>query len=417
MSFFRPAFFGLVIAFGCGSISAQLAPDEARAGFVDAYQAQDWPRATEFAEIMVDRVAVAEGERSAAMLQPLLYLTGAAYQADLPDKVVAATERALAILAAQRSPDAAQILEFHWFQGKARAALGDINEANQAYYSALDASEELRPRDYTIVAAIWDDLLESAKRGDDVYNKGNYAASQALQARERQFGKNSPELIEGLGQYASWLRYSSQWGKERAARERIIDIIDRHYGPRDYRMGPQLRAIAQSYMYRNRGEEQAVAAITRALELYFPDTPAGTYELGRVTASWADLHVVYLGQEDASAIYSSAWRIMADSEDLGVDFANKYFEKPRRLFLSWPDQPMGSRGENYFGRGHVVMQFDVTAKGLLSNIELVEASRPDIDRAQFYRVFERARYRPRVLEGAAVATVAMKLRNSYDWSR
>jgi len=274
----------------------------------------------------------------------------------------------------------------------------------------------MRPRDYSIDAEMWDDLLVIAKRGDDVYKQGNFAAEQALKAREQQYGKKSVGLVEGLDKYAAWLRYSSQFGKERKTRKRSVKLLEREYGSRDYRIASQLRAITTGYIASGGDQEDAVDAIERALELFYPETAKAAYELGQVTAVWADVHVVYINPDLAPDIYAAAWTTFAANKQLGPDFANKYFAKPKRLYYSMPGRPVGRNGDNYFGRGYVVMQFNVEANGLVSEVDMVEVSAPDIDRKAFYRAYQNARYRPRVQNGEAIITVGEKLRNSYDWT-
>jgi hypothetical protein len=133
-------------------------------------------------------------------------------------------------------------------------------------------------------------------------------------------------------------------------------------------------------------------------------------------ASLADLRVVFGKPEDSTAFYAAAWQAIGTHPQFGAPAANAYFGKVRQLFVAPPEEIANTGG--------ISLVFTVTSVGTVDAVHIVAndvpnqftAVRQNIKAevgAATWRAIQRSRYRPRVIDGAAVATPDLNFSNEF----
>lgn len=264
---------------------------------------------------------------------------------------------------------------------------------------------------------------------------------------KRNYGENDPRMLPAMLKVSSWhLKAYTVEPNDKLLEHLIkahntytqaVNLISRHYGPYDLRLIEALKGLTASNYYlatyqaaqANRGEFQATFSNNRAaineqarLEQYIlqsyssgshaiarmhevytsnPDAPAGADMIAQVQLG--DWNLLFNRWHTAMELYQTAYHSMANSAE-GEAKASEYFSKPVAL----PDLPLlrSSLEATDDSSHYVLVRFDVTSNGVTENVHIVEShpEKSSRNRAQVRRALQKAKFRPRLVNGAPVDT-------------
>ncbi|MDP2324922.1 MAG: tetratricopeptide repeat protein [Gammaproteobacteria bacterium] len=328
--------------------------------------------------------------------------TLAAGDAEGADKLL---RRANDLLDKYPEQDGALRLRVLILQSDRLVGLGRLADSNQVLYKALDLARSTTAIGPLAQANVLERLAANeARRGRA--SRARSFATDALKLREKHFGKNSPEFAAALLRMADWYRYMGEFGLEIDAEKKALAILERQFGPRNPRLAIPLIHVATARIAQRRDRGDAERNLQRAIGLDFGSGADDVYIKAEILATMADLQVVFGKPEDSTPLYAQAWHTIADHEQLGVPAANQYFGRVRQLFIATPDIVASI--------GMIDLSYTVTPVGTLDEVRIVENSVPTVDGvgqavkseagASMWRAMRRSRYRPRVAEGAPIAT-------------
>jgi hypothetical protein len=355
-----------------------------------------------------DRLARAEanfGPDSAEVLAPVIELAAVTLAAGDAEGADALLRRATALLDRHPDPDGTLRIRVLILQSDRLVRVGRLADSNQALYEARKLARSSEAIGPLTEANILDRLAANEARRGRV-TMGNSYTSDALKLREKHYGKDSPEFAAALLKSADWYRYTGEPGREIEQEEKALAVLEKHFGPRDSRLAIVLIRLATARIAQHRHRNDAERAMQRAMALDFGPGSADAYIRGEVLATSADVQVVFGKPEDSSPLYTEAWQAIAKHERLGATAANQYFGKVRRLFLATPD--------NIANIGTVDLAYTVTPIGTVDAVRILDNAVPAIDGADMtvksevgadmWRAMRRSRFRPRIVDGAPVAT-------------
>ena len=383
--------------------------------FRAAYAAQDWETARTWARRLIAAKEADAGPDSPELIVSLI--NSAAVDLELVDwqSALAQTERGLTILDRQPQDHIAQRLALLMTKARALLGLRDAGEAHDVLQEALRVNRSSQPADQWTEAEIQSLLVEVAKQEGD-RNRGNVAVRRSLKAREAHFTDQPVGMAAYYLDASRWYRYSTQFGEERKLHEKAIDVLEDAYGENDARLATPLMGVAATYMMPHKSPKKARAALERALGLNYPDEPEAALLKARVMASYGDHHIVYGDSAQGMDLYRDAWREISDGAGLGAGVANDYFAEPVRLYFNPPDRPANTgKGADFFREGFVELEFTIGPDGRLGDIVVARARPLEMREELFIKAAEKARYRPRVIDGEPVATPGAGFRQTYEY--
>ena len=395
--------------------------------FAAAYQAGDLATARDWGVRLVEAKQAELGADSPQLIISLLNLASVNLQLMDWDAARFNASQALAILDAQpvdaQPIDAqpgdtfAKRMEFLTILAKAQLGLREEGDARDTITAAFLINNKQIPVDKWHEAELHALLFEIARR-EQHERSGNQAAANSLKARTEYYGETSIDLVPYIEEVADWYRASSQLGRERKMHQRSIEILEQHYGPSDAHLVNPLREIAATYLISHKSPGKALATLERAAALTYPETAEAELLQALVQADLGDYHVVFGKPEDGTVAYRQSWRQMDANDELGPEYANRYFAEVRQLYYNQPDNPASStKGADFFTEGYVLTEFTVSADGTLTDIRVVESKPVQMKERLFVKALQKARFRPRLIDGEPVATKNVPLRNSYGYVR
>ena len=381
------------------------------------YRAMNWTTAEALANQLVELAEQDAGPNREYLATALYYQAAVQQQRGKWRESLATAERASDLLQKNPPTTSKRQIDLYIIASNASLELGDTFEAKKSLLKAIGVNRDYEPVDWLREGELYDGLIELAKLSDDPIKDGNYAARRALKARENHFGEESIDLLAGLNKLATWNRTASQYNEERKVRKRAIELIEADGGENDMRLADQLRGIAETYIIRKKSPRKAEAALQRAIELDFSNTLQSTLSRVQVLIAFGDYNTIYGDPVGDPVYYEQAWQFMADHADIGKADANRTFTRPVRLYYAQPNAPANTgKGTDYFTEGFVLTQFTVNSNGTLDDIEVIDSRPLQMKELLFIKAYRKARFRPRVVDGKAVATSEVQHRDIYSYT-
>lgn len=172
-----------------------------------------------------------------------------------------------------------------------------------------------------------------------------------------------------------------------------------------------LRLLSKVYLQKG-DYRQAEQVLFRASKYASTDTSVDHDDHLEVALDLGDLLTVR-SDSRASEAYLTAWRLAQSQEYREQDF----FQKPQRLVpgayrtLALEAIPEVEAGEDgYFA----LVRYDVSARGRVEDIRVVEANVPGAQLRSLRNELLRSRFRPRIEDGELVETRDLKIRFTYE---
>jgi tetratricopeptide (TPR) repeat protein len=264
---------------------------------------------------------------------------------------------------------------------------------------------------------------------------GDFEAAKELQDRiyalnVRAVDMDTLALIPVLMQRASWQHRAGFIYDERSTYRRIVRIIEMELGKNDVSLIEPLIELGRSFFFVDTSGQKAYPGAAMSTgEIYFKralriatESPEAEWRTkSDATLALADFYMFQGAPQRAKQIYYDAWNLLSqdenDSEMLDVRHRElesmvSLSERPIPQFVSPADPDGNDDGERDGStdgevlQGTITVSFDISARGRVNNLKLVEATPPEFVqmRDSVQRELRRRLFRPRFVDAEPVAT-------------
>jgi hypothetical protein len=302
---------------------------------------------------------------------------------------------------------------------------GDPESAVVALKRAADLSRNTDGL-YNIGQVEFIDALIEAYAATGRFAEAEKESLYAMRVEEAAYGRSSVKLIDRLDKLARWYEAERRYTSERNVYERALAILTRHAPENDLRRVGPLRGIARSFRLEafygvegadtgstfntgNTGapvftdgtqQRRGESALTSALAVVEANVPVDQRLRGAVLADLGDWYLVANALRRAYETYSEAWKALAQVDHTGP------LESPRLLAyrpsVSSVDRSQLDRAESV--EKTVELRFKVDRDGRVDEVTSPTTDVPENILRNSIASMKRARYAPRIENGAAVAT-------------
>lgn len=247
---------------------------------------------------------------------------------------------------------------------------------------------------------------------------------------ERHYRANMMDLVPSLMRRARWQHRTGYYNDERATYRRIIRILEEKQGKNDISLIEPLIELGRSYSFVDTNDGESFAQTNPySAEIYFKkavriaeddDASTWTHEADTKLAL-ADYYMQQQSVPSARKVYKDVWDLLSTGDEQ-LEHRKRTLEELNPLILGPIPEFAGdaSRGDLVSSavdvrEGTVALSFDVSSRGRVSNVKVVEfspADFPEILRDVQRQVRTRL-YRPRFREGEPVDTDGQSFMHSF----
>jgi tetratricopeptide (TPR) repeat protein len=237
----------------------------------------------------------------------------------------------------------------------------------------------------------------------------------------RYYDENAYELVPSLMRRARWQRRTGYVFDERATYRRVIRILEKFNGDDDISLVVPLMKLGQSYLHIDTSDSRTLLSTTAGSgELYYKRAVRIASE--HPDSSWkilADANIAlgdyYNLRSDVSRsikVYEEAWEMLS-TDDERLDYRRQKLESLVRLggmsipeYTGGADRQARASGDPNLREGRVLVSYDVTHRGRVANLRIVESTPPEFgDMARMVQREIRSRiFRMRFDDAKAVPT-------------
>jgi tetratricopeptide (TPR) repeat protein len=389
------------------------------------YDARQYAEAQPFAEQLVALTEQQYGAEELPLTDPLTNLATVNFKLGNFAQAIETYRRSLNILQAKSTmADKAQIRPLH---GLGVSLLG-ARDPEQAVVALKRAADLSRNTDglYNIGQIEFIDALIDAYAATGRWPEADKESEYALRVEEAAYGRNSPKLLDRLDKLARWYEAQRRYTSERNVYERALSILSRLGNANDPRRVQPLRGIARSFRLEafygvegadnsgtfnsgptgagvfNDGTSQrrGESALTAALAIIDANSPVDHIMRGAVLADLGDWYLTTNALRRAYDNYAEAWKAFATAG------STQYLEKPRPLAIR-PSISSVDRSQLEPAEAEVKlveMRFTVDRDGRVDNVTSPTTDVPEPIVRNAIASMKRARFAPRIENGAAVPT-------------
>ena len=389
------------------------------------YDARQYAEAQPFAEKLVLLTEQQYGADELQLTDPLTNLATVHFKLGNFAQAIENYRRSLNILQAKSTiADKAQIRPLH---GLGISLLGarDPEQAVVALKRAADLSRNTGGL-YNIGQIEFIDSLIEAYAATGRWPEADKESEYALRVEEAAYGRNSPKLLPRLDKLARWYEAQRRYTSERNVYERSLTILNRSGTANDPRRVAPLRGIARSFRLEafygvegadnsgtfNSGpagagvfsdgtsQRRGESSLTTALAIIDANSPVDHISRGAVLADLGDWYLTTNSLRRAYDNYAEAWKAFAAAG------STHYLEKPRPLAIR-PSISSVDRSQLEPAEAEVKlveMHFTVERDGRIDNVTSPTTDVPEPVVRNAIASMKRARFAPRIENGAAVPT-------------
>lgn len=311
------------------------------------------------------------------------------------------------------------------------AHAGQFVQATDSYERALHVNH-VNDGFYNLEQFPLRDGLTESYRGQNDLDKANFHQTAQLQIMERRVGKASPELLPALSRLADWYERTGQMYSARLVHQDTARLIAASKGENDPALVEPLIAIASSYRLQAMQAPTADPAqgpdtllpmssvvLRKALGIVDQQPVPDPLQRARVLVEFGDLYLVWGKRNSSAQAYADAWQALSGNDNL-VARRDEYFASPVRLHspaapLVYPASAAKLPATTKLEPGYVMVKFAVDPTGRVSSAEVLESDPAGLIDKSVLNAVRRSLYRPRHVDGAAVATEGLSLRHDYGY--
>jgi len=394
--------------------------------FRTQFDAKQYAAAKPLAEKLVQLTEEQYGTDGLQLATPLTNLATVNYKLRDFSTAIENYQHSLRILQAKSTmADKQQIRPLH---GLGISFLG-ANDAESAVVALKRAADLSRNTDglFNINQVEFIDALISAYAATGRWPEAEKEALYAMRVEEAAYGRTSVKLIGRLDKLALWYEDNRRYTTERSVYERSLAILQKGVPENDLRKVGPLRGIARSFLLEayygiegadtsagtfnsnNAGapvfaegaqQRRGESTLTAALAIIDANAPADQRLRGEVLADLGDWYLIGNALRRAYDSYAEAWK------SFGLVNDTSYLAAPRVLGYR-PSISSIERSQLEPGDAVVKvveMHFTVDRDGHVDNVTSPTTDVPDAIVRSSVTSMKRARYAPRVENGAPVPT-------------
>jgi tetratricopeptide (TPR) repeat protein len=393
--------------------------------FLAHYSAKKYADAQPLAEKLVALTEEQYGAEELQLTTPLTNLATVHFKQGHFPAAIENYQRCLRILQAKSNiGDKQQIIPLH---GLGVSFLGN-NDPESAVVALKRAADLSRNTDglYNIGQVEFIDALIDAYEATGRYAEAEKESLYAMRVEEAAYGRSSVKLIDRLDKLARWYEGERRYTSERNVYERSLAILARGAPENDLRRVGPLRGIARSFrleaFYGVEGADtgntfnaggngapvftdgtqsrRGEATLNAALATVDANVPVNHQLRGEVLTDLGDWYLVANALRRSYDTYADAWKSFAEVDN------TRLLSRPRLLAyrpsVSSVDRSQLDPAEAVIKV--VEMHFKVDRDGRVDDVTSPTTDVPDAILRNSMSSMKRARFAPRIDNGAAVAT-------------
>ena len=268
--------------------------------------------------------------------------------------------------------------------------------------------------------------LEGAKEIQDTIYALNVRANEG----------DALALIPALMRRAAWQHRAGFIFDERATYRRAIRIIENKLGRDDLALVEPLIMLGKSFFYIDTSGTTSLTQgtistgeiyVKRALKIA-AENPNSTWNIiADATLALGDFYMYEGSPQRARPVYRNAWNLLSEPDQTGKKLEKRRSEleqvvglkmNPLPPYIGESDTAAGAEDPgNPILEGSVTMRYDVSVRGRVANLKLVEAVPPEFEGMQktVQQEMRRRIFRPRFEDGEPVVTPDLVLVHRFSY--
>jgi hypothetical protein len=202
------------------------------------------------------------------------------------------------------------------------------------------------------------------------------------------------EMVPALLRRASWQRRTGYILDERATYRRVIRIIETSNGKDDIALVRPLMKLGESYFFVDSSQSQGFQAATASSgEMYFKravriaeDNPDSDWvTLAKAKLALGDYYNFRSDQSRARRAYQDAWAILSAEEDrldtrrMTLEVLTALNDDPIPRYVGDATRSDRQLEDDSLREGHIIVSYDVSTRGRVSALKIVEATPAEFD--------------------------------------
>jgi len=242
----------------------------------------------------------------------------------------------------------------------------------------------------------------------------------------RAYQLDTLELIPSLMRRGGWQHRAGLIFDERATYRRVVRIVEDKLGRNDLALVEPLIRLGQTYFYADTSGDTSFHAVQLSTgEIYFKravriaaESPDTNWKIvAGATLALGDFYMFENNAQHARQVYRSAWDLLSEPGDDADKLEMRHGElegakllKRRQIpsFVGEIDPALDATPEDPVLEGTVRVTYDVSVRGRVADLKLVEAEPPEFTDMQntVQREVRRRIFRPAFVDGEAVTSTA-----------
>ncbi len=244
-------------------------------------------------------------------------------------------------------------------------------------------------------------------------------------------------LVQPLMRRAAWQHRAGFIYDERATYRRVIRIIENNSDEDDVRLVKPLIMLGRSFFFVDQSGLETYGSEARSStgEIYFrraariaEESPESNWQtLAQAKLALADFYMYENSSQRARQIYEDAWELLSEGDEDRLDVRREQLEnivslraQPLPEFID-PDDANddGTVTEDPLLRGKVTVAYEISSRGRVTNLKLVEAQPTDFTDMQrmVQREVRQRLFRPRYQDAEPVASTDQMLEHTFYYRK
>jgi tetratricopeptide (TPR) repeat protein len=384
--------------------------DAPTAAAIDAITAEDGAEAgATLAAKALQSSRIAYGPRDARTVIPLINQATARQRAGQTAAALVDYRAAIELAESTGGPRDPRLFDAWYGSGHAHLAAGQVDSAGIAFETAL----QLHRVNQGLYSAGQLDLLHAL--ASTLRARGQPEDADELQMRrigvaERVYGLGTPELAQAYIPIGRWFREEGQYDAAISLHAIAVENLGKR-NPQDPALIEPLLDLALSGGLRRRGDNgapplpgnlQPATVLKRAEAIAEAQYAQDPLQLARTLTRIGDVQLSVTRRDQALRLYRRAATLFTAARQA------PHFDEPAFVVFRPPSvAPVEGPG------GHVLAEFTVDASGRVKDLRIVQsqpASMPAEIGSRLRQALSEARLRPRIRNGEAVKTEAVRFR-------
>jgi tetratricopeptide (TPR) repeat protein len=253
----------------------------------------------------------------------------------------------------------------------------------------------------------------------DMLRELERAQEQMLLVHESEHGKDDVRMLPALRDAGAWYEQAGQYESARNVYTRAMTIARKAGGEQDVRLVKPLRSLARTYRLQAQYEEEAwreravdaqgQRLLERAAQIVRTSANASAALRIETLLEFGDWYQVAGAVRDAAKLYKEVWQAAVAAGGSGLEF----FRRPEPLLyraavgVALRRAPQDRENLRHYW---IDFEFTVTRLGEVDNVVVKNTGAPgDLQRA-IAENLKRTHYRPRFVDGEAVDSEGIRIR-------